>query len=143
MAVADRAPQGFTLGDAMGGVFTKLAALEAREQGGVALEEDGNGDQDVTGAIGVPSVEPAGETSMVKSKQQTMSEAFPRPLLCYAKDLHGDDEQQAMSKAVPRPLLCYPKAPKVALWQLIWKSSEKSTFPNASKKVQKSQPFQK
>ena len=35
----------------------------AREQVGVALEEDGHGDQDVTGAIGVPSVEPAGETS--------------------------------------------------------------------------------
>ena len=29
-ATADRAPQGFTHGDAMGSVFTKLAALEVR-----------------------------------------------------------------------------------------------------------------
>ena len=44
-AAADRAPQGFTLGDAMGSVFTRLAALDAQEQGGVALEEHGQDDQ--------------------------------------------------------------------------------------------------
>ena len=66
-AAAERAPKGFTLGDAMGSVFTKLASLEARTSGGDGrdasdkeheeeLKTEGNGHGDPASVVPLVSI---------------------------------------------------------------------------------------